>query len=392
MTERFLWGAATSAHQVEGNNVHSDWWAWEKQTPGIERSGLACDHYQRFRDDFILARSLGHNAHRLSLEWSRWQYTRSEWSSKAIAHYREVLQELKKQQLHSFVTLHHFTNPQWFAEIGGWANPRAPHLFEQYVKRVVAEVGDLIDVWVTINEPMVYVLQSYVQGLWPPQQKNIRVALRVIRHVAAAHQLAYQAIHQRFPRAVVGIAQNFEAFTVAPDASALDHRVRDTIDWFYNHRFFSMTRGTHDYIGVNYYFTTQIKAKRSWPFFTKVPLSLPTSDLGWPISPAGLRQVLRGAKRYHLPIYITENGIANASDDHRSAFIRAHVRAVEQAQSEGIDVRGYLHWSLLDNFEWASGYNAKFGLVAVDLATQERTVRPSARVFQAIIEQSRRAG
>lgn len=367
---KFLWGAATSAHQVEGNNIHNDWWAWEQKLPPGRRSGKAADHYHRFPEDFALAKSLGHNAHRLSLEWSRIEPAEGSWNERAIEHYRQILEELKRQGLTSFVTLHHFTNPIWFARAGGWARLDAARTFARYVRVVTQRLGDLVDFWQTINEPMVYVKKSYWDGDWPPAgHRNFLAMERVIGQMACAHQAAYDVIHHHSLVAHVGLAQNVVAYSgsLAP-----------LYDWYYNHRFFNLTRGRHDFIGLNYYYSSTKPAQ---------PWAGAVSDLGWPIDPAGLTKELLDFKKYQLPIYITENGIADADDSRRADFIRSHLRAIEVAQAAGADVRGYFHWSLLDNFEWAAGFTPRFGLVEVDYNTLARHPRPSAYVYKAIIEQ-----
>lgn len=386
----FLWGAATSAHQVEGNNIHNDWWAWEKSERRVERSGKACDHYNRFREDFELAQTLGHNAHRLSIEWSRIEPEPGVFNYREIAHYRRVLEQLKRLQLTSFVTLHHFTNPLWLAERGGWEHREASELFERYVRKVVQHLGDAVDFWMTINEPMVYATQSYWQGVWPPGKRNLRSMLRVIRHMARAHRMAYRTIHHVFPGAMVGMAKSLIAYMPHQPERRVDTLLASWQDWWFNHRFFALTGRTHDFIGVNFYLTVESRMQLFPPSIETVAWDGPQSDLDWPIRPEGLLQVLLHMRRYELPIYITENGLADADDSRRADFIRSHIRVIEEAQSQGADVRGYLHWSLLDNFEWAEGFRPRFGLVEVNYDTLERKPRPSAYVLKAIIEQARR--
>lgn len=330
------------------------------------KSGQAADHYNRFRDDFALAKKLGHTAHRFSIEWSRVEPKRGNWDKREIAHYREVLHELRRLGLVSFVTLHHFTNPVWLKS--GFENPESVERFGRYVEKVVEELGGLVDFWITINEPMILALKRYWLGSWPPgvERAPWRVWL-VVRSLARAHRLAYQIIHKRLPKAHVGVAQHFVA------------RLSPLADWWFNHSFLRKTRGTHDFIGVNYYFPRVV-----------VGWSGPRSDMGWPIVPAGLTDVLLSVRQYKKPIYVTENGVADAQDRLRADFIRDHVRAIEAAQALGADVRGYLYWSLLDNFEWDKGFGPRFGLVEVDYKTMERRVRPSAYVYKAIIEQVNR--
>lgn len=387
--ESFLWGAATSAHQVEGNNIHNDWWAWEKKHHGV-RSGRAANHYELYAQDFYLAASLGHNAHRLSLEWSRIEPAPGQWNERAITHYRDVLLALRRAGLTSFVTLHHFTNPQWLAERGGWEASGAPARFASYVRYVTGHLGDLVDFWITINEPMVLATQSYWAGRWPPQKKSAWSVLRVVRHLARAHELAYRDIHRAAPGARVGIAKHLVAYLPEHKEQFDDRLYVAAADWWFNHRFFSLTGKTHDFIGVNYYFTVKKKVHLFPPSVADVAPTGATTDIGWPIRPDGLEHVLLQMRRYQKPLYITENGLADASDRRRPDFIRDHLRAVERAQAQGADVRGYLHWSLLDNLEWDLGFGPRFGLVEVDFASQKRTPRPSAYVYKAIIEQARR--
>lgn len=383
-----MWGAATSAHQVEGGNVHNDWWEWEKKTPGVDRSGMASDHWNRWQEDVELASSLGHTAHRLSVEWSRIEPKEGQWSRAAIEHYRQVLGELQNKGLKTFVTLHHFTNPQWLARKGGWLNGETPELFERYARFVAQQLGEVVDFWITINEPMVYATQSYWRGVWPPQHRSLWEMQKVVRAMAAGHRKAYRAIHQVLPAPKVGMAKNLVAYLPEFIGQIDDQLVARAENWWFNHFLYLLTGDTHDFLGVNYYFTRTLRVKLLPPRLTEVPWEGARSDMGWPISPEGLTHVLLHMKRYKLPIYITENGLADADDSRRADFIRSHLRAVEAAQAQGSDVRGYLHWSLLDNFEWAEGFKPRFGLVAVDYATGERTVRPSAYVYKAIIEQA----
>lgn len=386
---KFLWGAATSAHQVEGNNVHNDWWDWEKSTPDIEESDLAGDHYRRFREDFALAKALGHNAHRLSIEWSRIEPREGTWNKAAIQHYREVLQELRRLGLKTFVTLHHFTNPLWLAQKGGWTNSRTPELFARYADYVAQHLGDLVDFWLTINEPMVYATECYWRAKWPPQKRSIADLLRVIGNMARAHRLAYRVLHRVTADAPVSFAKHLIAYLPANRGQLDDQIVVRFMDWWFNQRFFSLIGPTFDFIGVNYYFCSKLRVHLFPLSLQTIPWPGPKSDLNWPLIPEGLTHVLLRMKRYKKPIYITENGLADAADSRRADFIRSHLRAVEKAQAQGADVRGYLHWSLLDNFEWADGFKPRFGLIEIDYKTMARKVRPSAYVYKAIIEQSK---
>ncbi|HSX24666.1 MAG TPA: glycoside hydrolase family 1 protein [Candidatus Andersenbacteria bacterium] len=375
----FLYGASMSAHQVEGNCVNNNWWKYEQSRLPKFRSGIACDHWNRYKEDFALAHQLGHTAHRLSLEWSKIEPIEGKFDARAIQHYREVLLELKKYNIKTFVTLHHFTNPLWFEKRGGWQTYQAPEAFAKYVQYCAGHLGDLVDFWITINEPMVYVVQSYYKAIWPPQKKNVFTMLRVMNHFAHAHLRAYRVLRRITPHIPVGLAYSLVAYVPEYPDSVFDRLQTRIKNWFFNHRFFSLIKNKQDFIGVNYYFTNYSDKK-----------DVVRSDMGWIISPEGLTQVLLGIKKYNKPIYITENGIADAHDVNRAEFITSHLRAIELAQKQGVDVRGYLYWSLLDNFEWAEGFEPRFGLIAIDYKTQTRTIRPSALVYKAIIEQAKR--
>jgi len=183
----FLWGAATSAHQVEGNNIHNDWWSWEQAGRVKEPSGIACDHYRRFAEDFDLAVSLGHNAHRLSIEWSRIEPAKGQFNDEALAHYQEVVRALRQRNLEPIVTLHHYTSPQWLSDAGGWTNTNVVDWFGRYTERIVKVLGTLVRYWVTINEPMVFVNMHYLEGVGPPGGHELKPALRVIEHLIRAH-------------------------------------------------------------------------------------------------------------------------------------------------------------------------------------------------------------
>lgn len=366
MAEQFLWGAATSAHQIEGSNIHNDWWEAEQQGKVPFKSGRATDHWNRWRLDYALAKELGHTAHRLSLEWSRIEPEPGKWNQRALTQYREMLTELKRLGMRTFVTLHHFTNPRWFSARGGWASAAAPEIFARYVKIVAEQLGEHVDFWITINEPNVYAGQAFWLGTWPPRQRSRWAAWQVLRRMMRAHRAAYRVLHRVQPDAQVGIAHNVLAF---PE--------RSLKAWLYNHYFLWGTRRAHDFLGINYYRSVN----RNWVG--------PVSDIGWEIDPGGLQRVLRDLHQYGWPIYITENGLADAEDTQRADFIVSHLRILEEAQRTGIDIRGYLHWSLLDNFEWDKGFSPRFGLVAVDYETLERRPRRSAYVYKAIIEQAR---
>jgi beta-glucosidase len=394
--EGFLWGAATSAHQVEGG-TDNDWSGWEAEAGHILDGGTttrATEHFARYEEDFALAEELGHNAHRMSLEWSRLEPQPGEWDMEAVAHYRRVLASLKRRGMNVMLTLWHFTLPKWFAAEGGWSSPRSVGRFGRFAAFAADQFGDLVDEWVTINEPVIYLSMGYGIGAWPPGWRSGWRLVRAFVNLVRAHRLAYRAIHRALAAGgrpvAVGIAKNVTVFEAYRKHSLLDNAYIWLADRFYNHLFFNCTgRRCHDFIGINYYFYYRVKCvpRRAEQFFFEVHAeNREVSDLGWEINPRGLYEAVMAMRRYGRPIYITENGLASADDGKRPRAIVAWIKELYHAVKAGADVRGYFHWSLLDNFEWDKGYGPRFGLVAVDYASQRRTPRRSAYVFKEICE------
>ena len=389
----FLWGAATSAHQVEGNN-HNDWTEWEKENavrlskesggkypPENYISGRACDHYNRFREDFDIAKSLGHNAHRFSIEWSRIEPEEGKFNEKEIEHYREVIKALRERSLEPFVTLWHSTNPMWIRDIGGWENPKTVEHFVRYVDKIVRSLKS-VTYWMPINEPSVYVGHSYVIGVFPPQVKSFRRANKVLKNLLAAHVKAYEIIHDSLGKnAVVGSAYNLHYHVPKRPGNFLDIMTTKLFNYIRDIRPLNQNMRHSDFIGLNYYYRDTVKFIGYGGRFGPIDIQNPnewTSDRGWDIFPEGIYHVLKSLKRYKKPIYITENGVADAKDVHRERFIKEHLEWISKAIKEGVDVRGYFYWSLMDNFEWDKGFWPRFGLVEVDYKTLQRKIRKSA--------------
>jgi len=383
----FLWGTATSAHQVEGGNVNSDWWDFEHDPHTAARvsSGDAIDHYHRYVDDFALLRSLDHNAHRLSVEWARIEPAAGEFSRAAIAHYRRVLTALADTGMTAFVTLHHFTLPRWFAAAGGWLASDAVDVFARYCHRVAAELGDLMPYVCTINEPQMVALHGYLEGYHPPGIASPTLWKRAGRALLDAHHAAVRAVHHASPRSRAGLAVNVPLLAPIRDDDACHafHRLmqHEIVD-LYLDGLTGPDRG--DWLGVQYY-RKQWVDPASPTFFAGPPDGFTRTQMGWAVYPDGLRQVLHRAARTGLPLYVTENGIATEDDTERVDYLHTHLVALAQARAEGVDVRGYLHWSAFDNFEWSEGYRPTFGLIAVDHTDDfARIPKPSARVFARI--------
>ncbi|MGD1997032.1 MAG: glycoside hydrolase family 1 protein [Anaerolineae bacterium] len=405
----FRWGTATSSHQVEGTNTNNDWWAWEQKQGHIkqdDRSGLACNWWERAEEDFDRAAELGQNAHRLSVEWSRIEPEEGRFDDAALMRYREMLRALRKREIEPMVTLHHFSAPLWFAEQGGWETPRATPLFEQYVARVVEALGEFCDLWCTINEPNIMAFQGYIEGIWPPGKQDMRAAMRVGRNLMRAHAAAYRRIHETQSEARVGFAHNIRILDPANPRSILDRWVSGWQDRAYNKTFLTpVTRGlwspplglglawrlrnTLDWVGLNYYtrdvvaFDRRHRQELFGRRFHDEDAELLDGGYG-EFYPQGISRCLRRLARLELPIYITENGIPDADDDQRPRFILTHLHEVWQVIQACHPVMGYYHWTLVDNFEWTEGWTLRFGLIELNPETQVRTPRRSAYLYRDI--------
>lgn len=393
----FLWGTSSAAHQIEGDNRNNDWWEWEQQPGRIahgDRSGIACDSYNRYREDFALLRELEQNAHRMSVEWSRIEPTEGEFDARQLRHYRDVLGELREQGLQPMVTLHHFTSPLWFVRKGGWTAPGSARAFVRFVERVSDQLGDLVALWCTINEPSIYGAQGWIAGEFPPgRHGDLAGQYRVTSNMHRAHELAYAALKRRWPDTPVGLSHHKFLFLPATQkrrdrlAAAAAQAVTDR--WPAGAgRLAKIVAATCDYIGVAHYWAQAcaFDATRPQDQFVRRfnPPGEAVTDMGWASNPAWMAPVLDELKPYAKPVYITENGIATADDSVRERYLPGILAQVHAAIGRGVDVRGYFHWTNMDNFEWARGYEPKFGLISVDRKTLERTIKPSGRLYARI--------
>ncbi len=382
----FLWGSATSAHQVEGNNIYNDWWDWEQTQPPDYRSGLACDQYNRYEQDFDLIKQLNHNAHRLSIEWSRIEPEEGKFNAAEIQHYIKVLKYLKSLNITVMLTLWHFTLPKWVADKGGWENGKTPYFFERFVKRIVPEIGEMVDLWITLNEPGVYIYETYIAREWPNSKKSFSSQVKTYLNLVSAHKKIYKYLHAAFPGGKpVGIANNILSFEPYHRHSIREQLTVSVNDMLMNHLFYFLTKGTHDFLGINYYFHLRFKNQELVTSKLDLHQAHDVSDLGWEIYPEGIYDVLTDLSD-DIPIYITECGIASTNDDRRNRFLITYLQEVARAIRVGVNVRGFFYWSLIDNFEWHRGFDPRFGLVEVDYETQERHIRPSALVYTDIIQ------
>ena len=381
--KNFLWGVAYSSHQVEGNN-RNDWTYWEQAGKTKGKSGLACDSWNLYGKDHKLAEELGCGGFRLSLEWSRIEPEEGEFSGESIEHYRKILRNIKKLGMKRVVTLWHFTSPFWFAENYGWHKKESVKLFSRYCKKVIEELGDEIDIFLTMNEPTIPLNKGYLVGFFPPGKINPFYFWRARENMLRAHKDCYKIVKKKNKKILVGITQFCNTFGTSKVFKFLNKPVGSFQD-FYNWGFINRNIDCHDFIGIDYYATFWFSLFP--PFIKRKTTENRWTDINWGIYPQGIYDICLDAhKKFEKPIYIFENGLADSKDKYRAEFIEEHLRFLRKAMNEGADVRGYFHWSLLDNFEWNLGYGPKFGLCKVDEKTMKRIPRKSYYRYQEIIK------
>ena len=409
----FLWGTATSSHQVEGGNTNNNWYKWEQGGHTTHKSGNASDWWNgRWKEDFDRAVESGQNAHRLSVEWSRIQPAPDRWDEDALEYYRSMLRGLHDRNITPMVTLHHFTDPLWLGDLGGWETQTVVSLFEKYSRKVVESLKEYCSLWCTINEPNVYSLEGYIRANFPPGKSDLKLSLLVQSNLARAHAVAYRLIHELQPEARVGYALHFRPQEPFHPWFPLDRLMRNVKFEAINMSFPSAistgvmrspignirvpeAKGTQDYFGLNYYSvdTVAFDLRKPEELFSRSFFREGTdmADAGMNSNtPEGLFWSIKWAVRTYpgLPIIITENGVEDATDRIRPRYLAEHVRAMWRAVNFNWPVRGYFHWSLVDNFEWERGWSQRFGLWSIDTETQQRTKRPSADLYAAICKEN----
>ncbi len=400
----FLWGTATAAFQVEGNNTNSDWWAWEQEDGRIlnnHKSGRASNWWENAEADLDIAADLGTNAHRLSLEWSRIEPQPGEFSKEALDRYREILQAMHKRGIEPMVTLHHFSNPLWLVGKNDFNSDIVIDYFQRYCAKVVDALGDLIPKWITINEPMVYVFMRYLSNDFPaPNKQGWGSAFEAITHLLQCHAVGYHTIKEKLPHAQVGVAKNTPILQARPSGNFIDKIWAGRISYLFNELWMKamvdgrlrapLGRGTvnhladsFDFVGINYYTRFYVKFPPRSGFYDTDwgPDALVSDGNYGEVYPEGLYKVIHDALKFNKPIYITENGLPDDDDDLRPYFIMTHLREIWRAISFAFPVMGYYHWSLVDNFEWDRGWTQRFGLIELDPETQARKLRKSGELY-----------
>jgi beta-glucosidase len=433
--DRFLWGAATSAYQIEGSpladGAGASIWHRFAHTPGMVHDGdtgdVACDHYRRAADDVALMRALGLTAYRLSIAWGRILPTgRGRVNPPGLAFYERLVDALLASNIQPVITLYHWDLPAALEDRGGWLNPDSAAWFAEYTDVVVRALDDRVRMWVTLNEPWVVADGGYVRGVLAPGQRNLAAAARVAHHLMRAHAAAVDA-YRASGRHHIGLVVNLEPQTAASD-DPRDRAAAARADAYINRQFLDPVllgvspdalravygdawsdvaradmdaiRRPGDFLGVNYYSRSVVRDDPGTLPVRAARVAQPESthtDMGWEVYPAGLTDILRWVRdRYGpVPLYVTENGAAFSDpasvdgtlleDPQRVAYFRSHLQAARAALAAGVDLRGYFAWSLLDNFEWNYGYAKRFGIVHVDRSTQRRTLKASARFYSDVI-------
>lgn len=401
----FLWGIATSAFQLEGS-LNADWASWDKT---LNEKPDVTNHYDLYKEDLRLLKDLGANSYRFSLEWSRIQPEEDVWDYDAIAHYQEIINILLKNNIEPMVTIHHFTHPLWFIK-KAWHDNASIEKFLTYTKKMVSMLTG-VRYWITFNEPYVLILGGYLEGCMPPGIRDVSLAVKALENILVCHGQAYDVIHSHIPDAMVSVAHNMAAFTPWHRWNPADRIISKIARHFYNNSLLdALSTGTLrlqfpfkkvmeisvpikdkiDFFGVNYYTRMHLRFNP----FKKMGIELRhrdiggygLTDMGWEIHPQGLEKVLKRAARLNVPLIITENGIATRDDQKKIRFMKKHIDVLEKCLKQGIDIRGYFYWSLIDNYEWLQGLDACFGLYRVNFDTLERKSTNAAAYYSYLIK------
>ena len=402
LKEGLLLGSATAATQIEGGDENNNWARFAKE--GKVKDGstpvTADDHYNRFREDIDLMADMGLQIYRFGIEWSRIEPSRGEYSDEAIAHYREEISYMIDKGIKPLLTIHHFTNPLWFEDMGAFENKEAPEIFLSLTKKVVESFGDLVSEYITINEPNVYATQSLLWGYWPPEKKRFGSLLGALANMVKAHVLAYNYIHEKraemgYSDTKVSFANHLRVFAPKNPKNPF-HRIASRLSEYLfqgaltdammtGRRRFPLPRRRgvkegkyYDFIGINYYTRSTVSGLADG-----VREGCFKNDLGWEIYHEGLIELSNKlAGKYGGEVYVTENGTCDNTDVFRARFIYDQLELISRVENP---ITRYYHWSFLDNFEWREGERERFGLVYVDYKTQTRTVKESGRLYSAII-------
>jgi len=404
--DNFLWGVATSAFQLEGS-PYADWASWDSM---LDSNPDVTHHYTLYKDDLRLLNELGVNAYRFSIEWSRIQPKENIWDEEAIAHYQDIIDILVRNNIEPLVTIHHFTHPLWFIKKFPWHKDNSIEKFVGFAEKIIGRLKG-VRYWITFNEPYVLLLGGYLEGCMPPGVKDVSLAVKALKNILICHGKVYDMIHSADPHAMVSVAHNMAALAPWRRWNPMDRLLSGIAKYFYNHSLLDAfltgrlylkfpfrkpleisvpIKDKLDFFGVNYYTRVHMRFNP----FKKMGVELRhrdidgygLTDMGWEIHPYGLEKVLRYASKMNVPLIITENGIATHNDRKKIRFMKRHVDVIEKCIKNGVDVRGYFYWSLIDNYEWLQGLDARFGLYKVDFDTLERKPTKAATYYSYLIK------
>ena len=403
LKEGLLLGSATAATQIEGGDKNNNWarFAAEGKVKDGSSPITADDHYNRFREDIDLMADMGLQIYRFGIEWSRIEPAQGQYSDEAIAHYRQEIEYMLSKGIKPLLTIHHFTNPLWFEDMGGFEETKSPEIFLSFVKKVVESFGDIVSEYITINEPNVYATNSFLWGYWPPEKKSVFSMIDVFSNMTAAHILAYNYIHAKraemgYNDTKVSFANHLRVFAPKDEKNVIHRMASRAAEYLFQgavtHAMMTgrlrfpvvlprkgIKKGKYyDFIGINYYSRSTVSGLADG-----VREDCYKNDLGWEIYHEGLTQLSNKlSAKYGGEVWVTENGTCDNSDTFRSRFIYDQLKLISEEQNP---ITRYYHWSFLDNFEWREGERERFGLVHVDYKTQERTVKSSGKLYSAII-------
>ncbi|MGM0639977.1 MAG: glycoside hydrolase family 1 protein [Thermotogota bacterium] len=398
----FLWGAATAAHQIEGFNYGSDWYQWEKKGKikdgsSSEKACLSEKYYMR---DIDKLNELNLNSYRFSIEWAKIETKKGDFNNKEIERYKNMIRELKKRNIEPIVTLFHFSLPIWFLEMGGFSKVENIKYFTNYVHRIVKELKGMVQYYIIINEPMVYLTQGYLFGEWPPGEKNIKEAYEVGKNLLIMYDKTYNMIKKMEPYSKISIAKHTSVYEPYSRMSMKDKIAANRIRELFDHTFVDSIvkqkilppfgekesleyNSDLDFLGINYYTKRYIKYHKEKKFDIKTK-SNHLTDIGWEFYPEGIEEVLERFSKYDIPIMITENGIADSEDRYRTRYILLTLEKIHYAIKKNIKIIGYMHWSLMDNFEWIEGLSMRFGLYKTDYNNNILILRNSGEIYSKI--------
>lgn len=407
LPRKFLWGVATSAFQMEGA-PSCDWTEWKIRDARDQKARIrGVGHLEHTDQDLELLPRLGVNAYRFSVEWSRIVPRRGEWDGKAMDRYVRIAARLREQGIEPVVTLHHFTNPSWLSDGNGWADAQTVEEFLRFAHGAVLALRSHVRIWITVNEPNVCALGGYLGGIMPPGLKNGKQCFDAYANLLRAHVAVYDMIHAESDRhPSVGLAHNMVCFFPASETSALDRWSAKVAHSLYNlslletfrtgtlllrlpflheEEYFLGARGKLDFLGLNYYFRLFMRLNplnlKGPEHFWEDRSGRGLTEMGWEIYPKGFEEVIRAGAMSGIPVLVTENGAAETDDARKISYLKDHLKILHRLVREGLDIRGYFWWSLVDNYEWLEGLRPRFGLVRVDFDTLERTETEAARYY-----------